>query len=91
MRTLTPLRLSVLIAVAFVSFAACGVAGAWAYNEYLAYRQMQTLLPQMINVINAHEQVLQKITGAPTIAPSSGGAGAPPAGGAGTGAPPPTK
>jgi uncharacterized membrane protein len=90
MRTLTPLRLSVLILVALVTFLACGAAGAWAYQEYTAYRQMQTLLPQMINVINAHEQVLQKITGAPTIAPSTGG-GASPGGGPGAGAPPPAK
>lgn len=91
MRTLTPLRLFVLLAAALVTFLGCGVAGAWAYNEYLAYRQMQVLFPQMVNVINAHEQALQKITGAPTIAPPAGGAGASSGGGPGAGAPPPSK
>lgn len=91
MRTLTPLRLSVLILVALVTFLGCGGVGAWAYQEYTAYRQMQALLPQMINVINAHEQALQKITGAPTITPSAGTGGTSPGGGPGAGAPPPGK
>lgn len=60
-----------------------GAAGAWAYQQYAAFQQMQALFPQIVNVINAHEAVIQKITGAPSIAP--------PASGAGMGAPPPGK
>ena len=74
-------RTIALVIVAALTFLLFGAAGAWLYQEYTAYRQMQLLLPQIVNVINAHETTLQKITGAPTI----------PAAGAGSGATPPTK
>ena len=74
-------RTIALVLVAALAFLLFGAAGAWLYQEYTAYRQMQLLLPQIVNVINAHETTLQKITGAPSIAP--------PADGAGSGATPP--
>lgn len=74
-------RTIALVLVAALTFLLFGAVGAWMYQEYTAYRQMQLLLPQIVNVINAHETTLQKITGAPSIAP--------PAGGAGSGATPP--
>lgn len=69
-------RTIALVLVAALAFLLFGAAGAWLYQEYTAYRQMQLLLPQIVNVINAHETTLQKITGAPSIAPPAGGAGA---------------
>lgn len=67
-------RTIALVLVAALTFLLFGAAGAWLYQEYTAYRQMQLLLPQIVNVINAHETTLQKITGAPSIAPPAGGA-----------------
>ena len=79
-------RTATLAALAFLLCLALGGVGAWLYQEYAAYRQMQALFPQIVNVINPHEGVLQKITGAPTLQ-----APAPPASGAGSGAAPPVK
>lgn len=76
-------RTYAFVAAILVAFLTFGAAGAWLYQEYTAYRQMQALLPQIVNVLNAHEVTLQKITGAPTVAS--------PASGAGSGATPPAK
>lgn len=77
------LRTALLAVLAVLAVLLLGAAGAWAYQEYASYRQMQALFPQLINVVNAHEAVLQKITGVPSVAP--------PASGAGSGATPPAK
>lgn len=45
-----------------------GVAlGYGCLQAYSTYTQIQALLPQIVQVINAHEVALQKLTGAPTI------------------------
>jgi len=77
------LRTALVATLGILAVLLLGAAGAWAYQEYTTYRQMQALFPQIINVVNAHEAVLQKITGAPSLAP--------PASGAGSGANPPAK
>ena len=38
-------------------------------QEYQEYRKIQALVPQMIQLLNAHEAAIQKITGGPTIPP----------------------
>lgn len=76
-------RTAILATLTLLVCLVVGATGAWVYQQYAAFQQMQALFPQIVNVINAHEAALQKITGTPSIAP--------PASGAGAGATPPSK
>ncbi len=65
----------------------CGILGAALYLEVQAYRTLKATYPQLIQVLQAHEAALQKLTGAPTFSlgtpdgqpPQTGQPAAPPA------------
>jgi len=59
-------RIFGVLAVGLACFT-CGILGVMAYQEIQAFRTLKQLSPQIIQILNAHEQALQKLTGAPTI------------------------
>lgn len=73
----TPLRLVALALGAVIAVLLVGAVGAAAYLEVQAYRTLKATYPQLIQVLQAHEVALQKLTGAPTITSTPPDAAAP--------------
>lgn len=63
----TSLRLILLVLGGTVLVLLLGAIGAAAYLEVQNYRALKATYPQLIQILQAHEAALQKLTGAPTF------------------------